>query len=93
MLQVLGQDLATPSHLVIAWTPSGALSGGTTTALRLALEWAIPIINLGGPENANAHSALVLQRVAELVPSWTTSPTPSQGFFLTEGLLASYEFA
>lgn len=45
--QVLGQDLNTPSNLVIAWTPEGKVVGGAATALRIAALHHIAIINLG----------------------------------------------
>ena len=45
--QILGQDLKTPSDLVICWTPGGQLKGGTATALRIAKDYGIKIENLG----------------------------------------------
>lgn len=45
--QVLGADLLTPVSFVVAWTPEGALMGGTATALRIAMDKEIPILNLG----------------------------------------------
>lgn len=45
--QVLGANLMTPSEQVICWTPGGEVVGGTATALRIAMEWKIPILNLG----------------------------------------------
>ena len=53
--QVLGDDLATPSDLLICWTPDGCESeatrtkstGGTATAIVLADRHGIPIFNLG----------------------------------------------
>ncbi|USV41097.1 hypothetical protein [Xanthomonas phage BUDD] len=45
--QVLGADLVTPVSFVIAWTPEGKLSGGTATALSIAMDKGIPILNLG----------------------------------------------
>ena len=47
--QVLGDDLASPSEFVICWTAGGKLQGGTAQALRIALAYKIPIINLGLP--------------------------------------------
>lgn len=51
--QILGADLATPSDLVLCWTPGGELIGGTALALRVC-SWyqqetgkEIPIINIG----------------------------------------------
>jgi len=44
--QVLGLDLNVPANLVIAWTPNGKEVGGTATALKLARQYKIRIINL-----------------------------------------------
>lgn len=56
--QVLGLDLKTKCDFVICWTPRGALSGGTATAIRLAQSFAIPVYNL-----AVWTEAAVLKRV------------------------------
>lgn len=44
--QVLGIDLNTPSNLLICWTEGGKEIGGTATAIKLARQHNIPIINL-----------------------------------------------
>lgn len=47
--QVLGQDLATPSHLVVFWAPyqgNGQVKGGANTAVQLALRHQVPVINM-----------------------------------------------
>lgn len=46
VLQILGQDLNTPSSTVICWTKGGEPVGGTRTALVLAQQLDIKIINL-----------------------------------------------
>lgn len=46
VLQVLGQDLKTPSDLVVCWTSDGKASGGTATAMNLAKKYNIPVFNL-----------------------------------------------
>lgn len=46
--QVLGDDLASPSKLLICWTLRGKWVGGTATALKIASDWRIPIWNMGG---------------------------------------------
>lgn len=47
VLQVLGADFETPADKVICWTPfNGAVVGGTATALKLAAQHNIPIVNL-----------------------------------------------
>ena len=48
--QVLGEDLKTPSDVVICWTPDGKVVGGTGLAIRIAREEGIPIVNVGDPE-------------------------------------------
>ena len=45
--QVLGYDLHTLSKFVLCWTPYGNLIGGTSQAIRIAMYFEIPIINLG----------------------------------------------
>ncbi len=45
--QILGADLMTPVSFVVCWTPQGELVGGTATALRIAIEHDVPILNLG----------------------------------------------
>lgn len=44
--QVLGKNLRTPSCFVVCWTENGKLVGGTTTAIKLATIWGIPVFNL-----------------------------------------------
>lgn len=52
--QVLGKDLKTPSEFLICWTKDGRHIGGTRTAIKLALNNHIPIINLGIKEDREA---------------------------------------
>lgn len=47
--QILGQDLNTPSNLMICYTLNGEAVGGTKTAILLAQKHNVPIINLGKP--------------------------------------------
>lgn len=46
--QILGENLDTPSQMVIAWTPNGEDVGGTATAIKLARKYNIPVYNLFG---------------------------------------------
>lgn len=46
-MQVLGPDLRSPSSMVIAYTPGGIDTGGTSQALRIARKYKVPIKNLG----------------------------------------------
>lgn len=45
--QILGYDLKSPVDAVICWTPNGAVVGGTSTAIRVAMKYGIPVFNLG----------------------------------------------
>jgi len=47
--QILGKDLKTPSKAVICWTPNGAMKGGTSFAMWIAMCHSIPIFNLANP--------------------------------------------
>jgi hypothetical protein len=44
--QILSEDLASPVERVFCWTPGGGLVGGTAQALRIAIDYGIPITNL-----------------------------------------------
>lgn len=44
--QVLGKDLKTPSKFIVCWTKDGEASGGTGQALRIAVDYKIPVFNL-----------------------------------------------
>ncbi len=44
--QVLGKNLDTPSDLLICWTAGGQLVGGTATAIKLAMQYKIKVLNL-----------------------------------------------
>ena len=54
VFQILGEDLKTPSKMVVCWTPDGAtgfsdsnkITGGTRTGIRLAEVYNIPVFNL-----------------------------------------------
>ncbi len=48
--QVLGINLDTPSSFLVCWTLNGADVGGTRTAIVLARNHNIEVINLGLPE-------------------------------------------
>ena len=52
--QVLGPELNDPVDMVVCWTEDGAMSGGTSQALRIAKEREIPIFNLGTSEGLAA---------------------------------------
>ena len=44
---LLGTSLDRPVNAVVAWTPGGAIKGGTGMGLRIAAEYDIPVLNLG----------------------------------------------
>lgn len=48
--QVLGENLDDPADLVVCWTEGGKLKGGTAQALRIAMDWDIPIKNLANED-------------------------------------------
>lgn len=50
--QILGEDLKTPSKAVICWTPNGAMVGGTSFAMWIAMQHNIPIFNLANDDDA-----------------------------------------
>lgn len=54
--QILGENLHTPVDLVVCWTKDGKDSGGTGQAIRIALDWGIPVINMQRPEYGTAAS-------------------------------------
>lgn len=45
--QIFGYNLDIPTDAVICWTPNGNVVGGTSTAIKLALNSNIPVFNLG----------------------------------------------
>ena len=50
--QVLGEDLKSPSDLVVCWTVDGKHIGGTALAIRIARTNNIPVVNLGNPKTS-----------------------------------------
>jgi hypothetical protein len=48
--QILGRNLDNPCDFVVCWTKDGKLMGGTSTSIRLAMSYNIPVFNLGAPE-------------------------------------------
>lgn len=50
VLQLLGQDLKTPSNFVVCWTPGGKDIGGSRIVIRLAKKNGIPVYNLGNKD-------------------------------------------
>ena len=54
---LLGRELDRPVDAVVAWSPDGAVVGGTGMALRIAAEHAVPVLNLAvlSPRAACEH--------------------------------------
>ena len=50
--QILGYDLQSPVDAVVCWTPNGNIQGGTSTAIRIAMKYNIPVFNLGRTDKA-----------------------------------------
>lgn len=69
VMQILGQDLQTPSDVVLFWCPltsSGRPTGGTATAVNLAESRGIPCIHLDDP--------LVNQKLLEIYEQSNKDP-------------------
>ena len=58
---LLGQDADTPVHAVVAFTPEGAIAGGTGMGIRIAHDRRIPVLNLG-----TMHPRAVCERLEEI---------------------------
>lgn len=57
--QVLGEDLKTPSDVVVCWTEEGQIVGGTGLAIKIAMANDIPVLNLGNPETARNLDSMI----------------------------------
>ena len=44
--QVLGRDCQTPSDVLVCWTPNGKPVGGSRTAILVAQQHGVPVVNL-----------------------------------------------
>jgi len=64
IFQVLGEDLETPSDVVICWTEGGIVEGGTGLAINVAMANGIPIVNVGDP-NTSLHLDEIIQEIIE----------------------------
>lgn len=56
--QILGYDLQSPVNAVVCWTPDGNVVGGTSTAIRIALKYNIPVFNLGVKDKDNVLQSI-----------------------------------
>ena len=60
---IVGVALGRPADAVVAWTPGGAITGGTGMAIRMAMEAGIPVLNLGVvPPRAVCERLLAIRR-------------------------------
>jgi len=59
VMQILGEDLNTPSDFVVCWTKKGRITGGTGQALRMAIAYEIPIFNLAIEEDKQRILAVI----------------------------------
>lgn len=60
---IVGVGLGRPVDAVVAWTPGGAITGGTGMAIRMAMEAGIPVLNLGAmPPRAVCEHLLAIRR-------------------------------
>ena len=59
---LLGRELDRPVDAVVAWSPDGAVVGGTGMALRIAAERDIPVMNLGAMSPRQACERLLAIR-------------------------------
>lgn len=57
--QVLGEDLNSPSDLVVCWTPDGEVVGGTGLAIKIATAHNIPVINVGDLETEKGFDSIL----------------------------------
>ena len=64
--QVLGEDLKSPSDLVVCWTSCGGHVGGTALALRIARANNIPVVNLGKPETSSDLNNIMRKITGEI---------------------------
>lgn len=86
--QVLGRNLNWPSDFVACWTPDGFDSlqapshrtGGTRTAIALAIRHQIPVFNLARPERFTALRVFLSQRG---IPIVTDNVAVPQHFLLS----------
>jgi len=80
--QVLGRNLNWPSDFVACWTPDGFdavqapshRTGGTRTAIALAIRHRIPVFNLARPERFAALGTFLSQRGIPIVTDDATVP-------------------
>jgi hypothetical protein len=58
--QILSTTLKDPVDFVVCWTKGGKLVGGTAQAMKIAMDWNIPIYNLALADDVRMLNAKVL---------------------------------
>jgi hypothetical protein len=69
--QLLGNDLKTPSKFVLCYTKEGKVIGGTGQALRMAIDYNIPIFNMGEERDINIVKSKLWSFLKEQFPQQT----------------------
>ncbi len=64
--QVLGVDLKSPSVVVVCWTDEGAITGGTGLAIQIAMDYGIPVVNVGDHETKKNFDKIMQEIVTEV---------------------------
>lgn len=57
--QVLGANLDAPTDLLVCWTPDALTKGGTATAIKIALHYKIPVVNLAAVNSLDYLTEIV----------------------------------
>jgi len=52
--------LKTPSKFLVCWTPSGAIVGGSATAINLSIKCGIPVFNLAKEKDLDRIQKFIL---------------------------------
>ena len=64
--QVLGEDLKSPSDVLVCWTDEGVVTGGTGLAIKIAMDHGIPIVNVGDHETKKNFNSIMQEIAAEV---------------------------
>jgi len=61
--QVLGEDLKSPADVIVCWTDEGAVVGGTGLAIKIAMDYGIPVVNVGDYETKRNFNSIMQEIV------------------------------
>lgn len=64
--QILGEDLKSPSDIVICWTEEGIVEGGTGLAIKIAQANNIPVVNVGSFDTARSLEKIMTRIASEV---------------------------